>query len=68
MNTDWNLRCVHNTEFLKGISGEWSEGTVIQMQMDASTYGKDLSDLKKKYSSPSNSLQLSGYSSPLRIA
>lgn len=44
-----HLRHAQQTGFLKGSSGEgWPEGTVIQIQMNASTCGKDLTTFEEK--------------------
>lgn len=44
-----HLRHAHQTGFLKGSSGEgWPEETVIQIQMNASTCGKDLTAFEEK--------------------
>lgn len=44
-----HLRHAHQTGLLKGSSGEgWSEGSVIQIEMNASTCGKDLTVFEGK--------------------
>lgn len=44
-----HLRHVHKTGFLKGSSAErWSEGTVIQIQINASTCGNNLIAFEEK--------------------